>query len=285
MALMTRQQSTVSQADLDLITHASHWNPFTILGPHPVSAKEGSKGWTIRAFLPEARRAWVVDLSRGEPGKLVPMERIARRRLLRGRLPGPHPSRSRTGCKIENHEGHSWEFVDPYRVRPGAHRLRPAPARRRDPLHNYERLGAHLRTHRRVPRRPLRRLGARTPSGSASSATSTTGTAAATRCGTAGRPGSGRSSSPTSARARSTSSRSRAATTTTSSRRPTPTASAPSMRPKTASIVWDIQALEWDDEEWMANRRRAPGARPADLGLRGPSRLLEAQAPRTATAA
>ncbi len=30
----------------------------------------------IRAFLPEARTAWVVDLTRGEPGERVAMERI-----------------------------------------------------------------------------------------------------------------------------------------------------------------------------------------------------------------
>jgi len=146
MALMTRQQSTVSQADLDLITHASHWNPFTILGPHPTSAKEGSKGWTIRAFLPEARRASVVDLSRGEPGKLVPMEKTH----ADGFFEAGFPDRAEAfpyRLKVENHEGHSWELVDPYAFEPvltdfDLHLLGEGTH-----LHNYERLGAHLRTH------------------------------------------------------------------------------------------------------------------------------------------
>ena len=120
----------------------------------------------------------------------------------------------------------------PLQFGPGPHRLRPPPAGRGDAL-------PQLRAAGRPPPRPTRGSGAstspsgpRTPSASAWSATSTTGTAAATRCGTAARPASGRSSSPTSARARSTSSRSRAGTTATSSRSPTPTASPPSSGPR-----------------------------------------------------
>ncbi len=55
--------------------------------------------------------------------------------------------------------GASWDFVDPYSFGPvltdfDLHLLGEGTHYR-----NYERLGAHLRTHRGVSRRPLRRLG------------------------------------------------------------------------------------------------------------------------------
>lgn len=31
------------------------------------------------------------------------------------------------------------------------------------------------------------------------------------------------------------------------------------MRPKTASIVWDVESYEWSDEEWMASRKKRQG--------------------------
>ena len=113
-----------------------------------------------------------------------PMERIHPDGFFERVFPGrrePFPYR----LAVENHEGHAWEFVDPYRFGPvltdfDLHLLGEGTHYR-----NYERLGAHLRDARGVPRRPLRRLGPQRRCGSASSATSTTGTAAATRCGTA----------------------------------------------------------------------------------------------------
>ena len=59
---------------------------------------------------------------------------------------GPRPFPYR--IKVENHEGHSWDFVDPYQFGPvltdfDLHLLGEGTHYR-----NYERLGAHLRTHR-----------------------------------------------------------------------------------------------------------------------------------------
>ena len=63
----------------------------------------------------------------------------------------------------------------------------------------YERLGAHVREHRRRDHRaPPSRCGRRRPARSASSATSTPGTAACTRCARSARPASGSCSSPAS---------------------------------------------------------------------------------------
>ena len=57
--------------------HANHWDPFSVLGIHELpEGPGGKKAWIIRAFLPEAASAWVVDLLKGEPGTLVPMKKI-----------------------------------------------------------------------------------------------------------------------------------------------------------------------------------------------------------------
>ena len=69
--------------------------------------------------------------------------------------PAPFPYR----LAVENHEGHTWEFVDPYQFGPvltdfDLHLLGEGTHYR-----NFERLGAHLRTHEGVTGRPLRRLG------------------------------------------------------------------------------------------------------------------------------
>ncbi|MGC8639223.1 MAG: 1,4-alpha-glucan branching protein GlgB [Isosphaeraceae bacterium] len=147
MAVVTKKPPLTSQTDIDLIIHANHWNPFLVLGLHEIPGENGRSGdWLIRAFLPEAQKASVVDLARGEPGVVAPMERIHADGLFQARFtnrPEPFPYR----LKIENYEGHSWDFVDPYRFGPvltdfDLHLLGEGTH-----LRNYERLGAHLRMH------------------------------------------------------------------------------------------------------------------------------------------
>ena len=147
MAVKARPVATTSANDIDLIVHANHWNPFSILGLHELAGSGGGlKSWIIRAFLPEARTAWVVDLARGEPGAPVVMERIHPDGffvVVFDERPGTFPYRLR----VENHEGYSWEFVDPYSFGPvltdfDLHLLAEGTHYR-----NYERLGAHVREH------------------------------------------------------------------------------------------------------------------------------------------
>jgi 1,4-alpha-glucan branching enzyme len=145
MTLTLPAITTVSQADVEIIVHADHWSPFSILGPHQVSLESG-QALTIRAFLPEARLAWVVDLSDGEPGRRVAMERIHADGFFE-RIFADRRERFPYRLAVENFDGHSWEFVDPYSfgavltdydlhlMAEGTH------------FKNYERLGAHLRTH------------------------------------------------------------------------------------------------------------------------------------------
>ncbi len=136
---------SVSPNDVDLVVHATHWDPFQVLGPHEFQA-DCQRGRAIRAFLPEAAQAWVLDLSQGEPGRRCPMTRL-------------HPDgffealfldrREAFPYRIltEDHRGHSWQRVDPYQfgrvltdfdlhlLSEGTH------------YQNYKKLGAHVITH------------------------------------------------------------------------------------------------------------------------------------------
>ena len=148
MIVKTGQPATTSEEEIDLIVQANHWDPFRVLGLHELSTTPGGKkSWVIRAFLPEAQSAWVVDNKDGEPGELVPMKRIHPDGFfvaVFSERSQPFPYR----IKVENHEGHSWQFVDPYLFGPlltdfDLHLLGEGTHYR-----NYDRLGAHIQTHR-----------------------------------------------------------------------------------------------------------------------------------------
>ena len=54
------------------VVHGYHENPFELLGPHEIE-QDGRKALAVRAYLPEAQRAWVVDSMHGVTR---PMRRI-----------------------------------------------------------------------------------------------------------------------------------------------------------------------------------------------------------------
>ncbi|PYV13604.1 MAG: 1,4-alpha-glucan branching enzyme [Acidobacteria bacterium] len=64
--------TTAPQEDLARILAGTHHDPFHVLGAHPVEVR-GGPAVAVRAFLPEAARADVRDLA---SGTLQPMERI-----------------------------------------------------------------------------------------------------------------------------------------------------------------------------------------------------------------
>jgi 1,4-alpha-glucan branching enzyme len=137
--------STTSQHDLNLVVHADHWDPFQVLGEHELSGLDGG-GQVIRAFLPEARRTELIDLSAGEPGVTVPMvrthldgffEAVFRDRLER------FPYR----LAVEDYEGHTWQLVDPYQFGPVLSEFDLHLLGEGTHYRNFERLGAHLITH------------------------------------------------------------------------------------------------------------------------------------------
>ncbi|MGE3822223.1 MAG: 1,4-alpha-glucan branching enzyme, partial [Isosphaeraceae bacterium] len=151
----SRTRSSLPPEDLDLLLHANHWNPFGVLGPQRIdSAVVGGRAQSgsalvIRSFLPNARNVRVIDLRDGEPGTVVPMERVHDdglfERIFEDRdQPFPYQ------LEIEDFEGHVWRIEDPYRFGPvltdfDLHLLGEGTHYR-----NFERLGAHLRTHEGV---------------------------------------------------------------------------------------------------------------------------------------
>jgi 1,4-alpha-glucan branching enzyme len=242
--------------DINLLVNANHWNPSSILGLHEVGSGD-SRAWVVRAFMPEAREAWVVDLSRGEPGVRVPMERIHPDGLFECVFTRPI-GRFKYRLAVENHEGFCWEFVDAYQFDPvltdfDLHLLGEGTHYR-----NFERLGAHIRTHEgfrgvhfavwapnamRVSvignfnhwdgrRHPMR------------------------NCGTSGvwelfipDLGAGEVYKfEIKSRYRNY-----------LVQKSDPYGFAAELRPKTASVVWDVNAFKWGDDQWMANRGKTQG--------------------------
>ena len=150
MPVLSSREPTTSESDIDLIVHGDHWNPFSILGIHPLEpGGASSHSWIIRAFLPEARAAWVIDLVNGEPGEAVVMERIHPAGFFACVFSGRKDAFAYR-LRVENHEGHAWSFVDPYQFGPvltdfDLHLLGEGTHYK-----NYERLGAHIRLHEGV---------------------------------------------------------------------------------------------------------------------------------------
>ena len=109
----------------------------------------------------------------------------------------------------------------------------------------------------------------------ASSATSTAGTGACTRCARSAPPGSGSCSSRASRRVPGTSSRSA-----TRGRRlrlkADPLALRAEVPPANASVVFEPQH-DWRDAEWLERRSAADPLRGADVDLRGAPRLVAAE--------
>jgi 1,4-alpha-glucan branching enzyme len=243
-----------SLEDINQLIHANHWNPFSLLGLHEVDTG-GSRAWVIRAFLPEAREAWVVDLSRGEPGAWVPLERIHGDGLFEAVFLD-RVDRFSYRLAVENAEGHRWEFVDAYQFGPvltdfDLHLLGEGTHYR-----NFERLGAHVRVHEGF--RGVH-FAVWAPNAMRVSVVGNFNHWDGRRhpmrcCGTTGiwelfladlvegevykyEVKSRHQSYLV--------------------QKSDPYAFAAEMRPKTASVVWDVNKFSWHDEHWMANRTRA----------------------------
>lgn len=67
---------TVSHHDILRIVHLDHYDPFQILGAHTVE-RDGKRVVVVRAFLPDAAAASVIERSPGNGQKEYPMVRLA----------------------------------------------------------------------------------------------------------------------------------------------------------------------------------------------------------------
>ncbi len=137
--------SLLNPVELDHLVGASHWDPFSVLGPH-VEAVDGSDGLVIRCLQPYAARVEVVQQDdAGEAISVWPMERVhgggvfeaafkGRRYAFRYRLRVHAPDG--TGRDIEDayRFGRVMGDVDLHLLGEGKHQRL------------WERLGAHLMT-------------------------------------------------------------------------------------------------------------------------------------------
>lgn len=105
-------KATAPAEEIELILRAEHSDPFHILGAHPIQVN-GKPGIAIRAFLPHAARAWVV---RGEEGRDVsPLVRVRSAGFFEAIFPG-EAQVFRYRLRVE-YAGQQ-EFEDPYRFPP-----------------------------------------------------------------------------------------------------------------------------------------------------------------------
>ncbi len=122
-----------------LIINADHWDPFQVLGNHIVR-RDDMKAVAIRAFLPEAAQAWVLDTT---TDKAHQMEKIHKAGFFEVVVAGKKDIFPYL-IRIKTPEGTISEFHDPYSFLPvltdfdlhligeGSH------------YKTYEKLGAHL---------------------------------------------------------------------------------------------------------------------------------------------
>ncbi len=95
---------------IERLIRAEHWDPFVVLGPHPISLNEAS-ATVIRAFLPEALSASLV--LEGQDGPPIPMASIHEAGLFEATVP-----RGAGSCRYKLRVAERWGTVaerhDPY---------------------------------------------------------------------------------------------------------------------------------------------------------------------------
>ena len=97
--------TAIPQAAIDAVAGGYCADPFAVLGPHAVHARDQ---WTVRAFLPQAESADVLLPG----GERIPMERRHKEGFFVATMPGsPGPYRLRA----QDWNGHTAIVEDPYR--------------------------------------------------------------------------------------------------------------------------------------------------------------------------
>ncbi len=112
-------QTQVSLDALTPLVNGHHENPFEVLGPHEILGN-GRKGLAVRAFLPDARQAWLVD---GAHGRRRPMRRIHPAGLYEAICPElhgdqPNIARGEYHFLLTDKNGTEKTMKDPYAFEP-----------------------------------------------------------------------------------------------------------------------------------------------------------------------
>ncbi len=104
----------MNDQDIEAITGGYHGDPFAVLGPHPINEAKGESAsggaWAIRAFLPQAQEVEVLTA-----GKSVPMERKHDAGFFVANFPAK-PSGYK--LRLKGQDGNKYEMEDVYRFPP-----------------------------------------------------------------------------------------------------------------------------------------------------------------------
>ncbi len=131
----------MSNPDMYEILESRCHDPFSYLGRHD----HPKGGVVIRGFLPRAVKAWV--LVSGERAK--PMKRIHADGMFEAHLPKGGYDKDYQ-FRVENGEGHRWEFGDAYRFQPILGELDLHLISEGNHFEKYNIFGAHVRQHEGV---------------------------------------------------------------------------------------------------------------------------------------
>ncbi|MEM7231303.1 MAG: 1,4-alpha-glucan branching protein GlgB [Planctomycetota bacterium] len=108
---MQSNDTDLTHETIDAIVQARHTNPFSVLGPHPVQAEDGSMSLSVRGFVPGAVRMWVLPSGSSEP---VEAKRLHVEGFFECNV-GPVGEEFRYRLRVERSDGANWSFEDPYR--------------------------------------------------------------------------------------------------------------------------------------------------------------------------
>ncbi len=133
------QAATVSAQDVEKIARNLHHDPFTILGPHEV-AWHGEKIWVIRAWFPDAASVAVLDPQSRTHYEMAPVHNP---HFFEVRLPG-WENLVIYQFHVTAHNGHERIVHDPYFFLPQLSELDLYLFGKGDHHKIYEKLGAHL---------------------------------------------------------------------------------------------------------------------------------------------
>ncbi|MBI4684196.1 MAG: 1,4-alpha-glucan branching protein GlgB [Nitrospirae bacterium] len=124
---------------IKLIIKSEHWDPFIVLGMHEKES-EGKKHITVRVFMPEADEAWVVDEHKKSAHKMEKINKagffekefISRKNFFKYKL------------RIKRFDNQTQEFYDPYSFWPVLSDFDLYLIGEGSHYKKYEKLGAHI---------------------------------------------------------------------------------------------------------------------------------------------
>jgi 1,4-alpha-glucan branching enzyme len=118
--LQTDSKTRMNEDQIEALVGGYHGDPFAVLGPHALREEPDDEGarptegrvneWEVRAFLPQAKQVAVL-----RDGQSVPMNRAHEAGFFVARF-GSHPGAYR--FRLEGYDGNSYEMEDPYRFPP-----------------------------------------------------------------------------------------------------------------------------------------------------------------------